>query len=86
MVRDSGSRQKARFGLAENELSLGIGCGNAAGVSGMEMREMTYGGCFAKVSSKPVIDQEVPDAGMAHPVNQHGEIARRMNAARFVWG
>src|SRR5262252_8766721 len=39
MVRDSGSCQKARFGLAENELSLWIQCGNAACVIGMEMGE-----------------------------------------------
>jgi len=39
VVRDTGSRQKAKFGLAENEFGLGLECWNAPGVIGMEMRE-----------------------------------------------
>src|SRR5215469_5605007 len=39
MVRDSCSCQKARFSLAENELTLRTQCGNAACMIGMEMCE-----------------------------------------------
>jgi hypothetical protein len=39
VVRYSGSCQKARFELAENELSLWTQCGNTSGVIGMEMCE-----------------------------------------------
>ena len=40
MVRDSGPCQKARFSLAEDELSLWLQCRNAAGVIGVEMCEI----------------------------------------------
>jgi hypothetical protein len=39
VICDSGSRQKAKFGLSENQLSLGPECRDARGVIWMQMRE-----------------------------------------------